>query len=708
MTTISCSQKVESGYGRIRGHVIDAGSKTPVAGCEIILSTENLIIESDGSGSFEFNEVPNGNYSLIVTCDNYHTKIITTKVVTGLVTTLNIELESLTPYSISCNELNFGEIDTEVTFEITNHTSSECSYTINDIPSWLKLSQSSGKLSSGNTQIITATINRSSLNIGEYNGVLNIKYVGSTTQTSKLTVIALQVKVGTPVVTCSSSPESLKENAVTLSGTIVTTGGVPISQYGHCWSTSPSPTIADSRTKLGTTTANKDFTSNIIELIPLTTYYIRAYATNSQGTSYSSEISITTPDVYSDVWNGETATSFAGGSGTATDPYIIKTGGQLMLIKQYSTSHFVIANNIDLNNHNWQPLALTGKIDGKGYIISNLRIERSEDYLGLFAHLGRNTYDDSYGEVKNITIKGVYINAPTSDYVGALVGRVGSADNKYPVQNCKVILTENSLIKGNNYVGGIVGVNASFINTKNVELIGCTVESTSEKYLIVGNSCVGGIVGSGCTHQSKVEANIQGGTYVGGICGVNNFSIENCSYKGTISGSKYIGGICGEDEGGGSGYYGTSMNSVRGCKAIVDIITTDGYAGGIVGDMSGTYIVGCYADGQIRGEGIVETLNYVGGIRGEGYSNDIKLSYSTVTSTLDYFDGIGEGSKANDCFTTQTAYNSTQSYCLNITKSMMECYSDYASYWNFDNTWTWRGIVNGQDVSVSCPRLAWE
>jgi hypothetical protein len=124
--------------------------------------------------------------------------------------------------------------------------------------------------------------------------------------------------------------------------------------------------------------------------------------------------------------------------------------------------------------------------------------------------------------------------------------------------------------------------------------------------------------------------------------------------------------------------------------------------------MSGTYIVGCYADGQIRGEGIVETLNYVGGIRGEGYSNDIKLSYSTVTSTLDYFDGIGEGNKANDCFTTQTAYNTTQSYCLNITKSMMECYSDYASYWNFDNTWTWRGTVNGQDVSDSCPRLAWE
>ena len=519
----ACSRKIESGNGSIHGQVIDAGSKKPVADCEIILAPGNSILTSDESGAFKFIDIPNGEYNIIFNHRDYHTQIVTAKVITRLVTMVNVELESKTPYSVSSDNLDFGEIDTEVKFYLNNHTSSDCSFNIYNIPSWLSLSPSSGKLPSGGKQTITATINRNNLKIGEYSSDLTIRFTGATTESCEITITALQVKVSAPTVTCSSTIKDLKESSVTLSGTINSIGGVPVSQYGHCWSTSPSPTINDSRTKLGTSTANKDFTSKITGLLPLTKYYVRAYATNSQGTSYSSQISFTTPDVDSDVWDGKIAKSFAGGSGTATDPYIIKTGGQLMLIKQYSSYHFVLANNIDLNNHNWQPLSLTGKLDGKGYIISNLRIERSENYLGLFAHLGRNSSDDSYGEVKNITIKGVYINAPTSSFVGGLVGRVGAADNKYPVQNCKVILTENSLIKGSQYVGGIVGCNATFSNESNVEIVGCNVESTSDDYTIVGNTFVGGIAGAGTPHSCHAKVNILGGTYVGGICGSNYF-----------------------------------------------------------------------------------------------------------------------------------------------------------------------------------------
>lgn len=43
-----------------------------------------------------------------------------------------------------------------------------------------------------------------------------------------------------------------------------------------------------------------------------------------------------------------------------------------------------------------------------------------------------------------------------------------------------------------------------------------------------------------------------------------------------------------------------------------------------------------------------------------------------------------------------------------IAQKMKEAYSDYAQYWNFDNTWTWTGIVDGKQKSVICPRLAWE
>jgi hypothetical protein len=43
-----------------------------------------------------------------------------------------------------------------------------------------------------------------------------------------------------------------------------------------------------------------------------------------------------------------------------------------------------------------------------------------------------------------------------------------------------------------------------------------------------------------------------------------------------------------------------------------------------------------------------------------------------------------------------------------IALQMEEDYSDYADYWNFANTWTWSGTVDGKRKSVRCPRLAWE
>ncbi len=60
---------------------------------------------------------------------------------------------------------------------------------------------------------------------------------------------------------------------------------------GVCWSTSESPTTADSKTTDGTGTG--EFTSSITGLTAGTTYYVRAYATNAVGTSYGSQVSFT-------------------------------------------------------------------------------------------------------------------------------------------------------------------------------------------------------------------------------------------------------------------------------------------------------------------------------------------------------------------------------------------------------------------------------
>ncbi len=71
----------------------------------------------------------------------------------------------------------------------------------------------------------------------------------------------------------------------------ISDGGATITQRGFVWSTSPNPTIA-----LTTKSISADFLfrSTITGLSAATTYYVRAFATNSQGTSYSLETTFTT------------------------------------------------------------------------------------------------------------------------------------------------------------------------------------------------------------------------------------------------------------------------------------------------------------------------------------------------------------------------------------------------------------------------------
>ena len=75
-------------------------------------------------------------------------------------------------------------------------------------------------------------------------------------------------------------------------GNVTSDGGSAIIARGVCWSTSPSPTVANNTTSDGTGTG--PFTSSLTGLSPSTTYYVRAYATNSVGTAYGDQVSFST------------------------------------------------------------------------------------------------------------------------------------------------------------------------------------------------------------------------------------------------------------------------------------------------------------------------------------------------------------------------------------------------------------------------------
>jgi len=75
-------------------------------------------------------------------------------------------------------------------------------------------------------------------------------------------------------------------------GNITNDGGAEVTVRGICWSTSPNPTIANNKTNDGI--GSGSFTSLITGLIQGTTYYLKAYATNSIGTTYGNQVTTTT------------------------------------------------------------------------------------------------------------------------------------------------------------------------------------------------------------------------------------------------------------------------------------------------------------------------------------------------------------------------------------------------------------------------------
>jgi uncharacterized protein (TIGR02145 family) len=96
--------------------------------------------------------------------------------------------------------------------------------------------------------------------------------------------------VGATVTTTSVT--GVTSSAAVSGGNVTSDGGADITARGVCWGTAADPTTAGSKTADGTGTGS--FTSNITGLDPGTTYHVRAYATNSSGTAYGSDVTFTT------------------------------------------------------------------------------------------------------------------------------------------------------------------------------------------------------------------------------------------------------------------------------------------------------------------------------------------------------------------------------------------------------------------------------
>lgn len=394
----------------------------------------------------------------------------------------------------------------------------------------------------------------------------------------------------------------------------------------------------------------------------------------------------------SNIWDGSTAKSFAGGSGSSSNPYLIKTGGQLLLMKNYGKSYFKLMNDIDLANISWPSLELSGHLDGNGYKISNLSISYPYyDNIGFVSTLT--------GSIRNLTIKGVHISAYDYDNVG---GFVGYMDNTGIIENCTLIFNEVSQITGGNNVGAIVGkiLFNRYDSDSPHPLSGCSVTSPIDASVVWGKEAVGGLIGSVSSSDTMkikdchVNACVYGVWAVGGIIGYSSstgMDISQCSYTGNIFGNTYVAGIL------GFGHIAT----IVGCKTDLTLNISEDYGSGIA--QAGN-IYGCYTTGTMIFDGM-------SGSRLAGISDNgtLEMCYSTMTSEAKGFDGFGQYSTATYCATTSSSkgvLRNCAQQCDNITEHMLSASSGYSNQFDFNNVWKY--YDRNRDIIVSCPKLKWE
>jgi hypothetical protein len=95
-----------------------------------------------------------------------------------------------------------------------------------------------------------------------------------------------------PLVELTTAITAITKISAMSGGTITSDGGCTMTERGICWNRYPNPTINNFKVAAGTGTGT--FTASMTGLFPNSTYYVRAYATNSRGTGYGLELTFKT------------------------------------------------------------------------------------------------------------------------------------------------------------------------------------------------------------------------------------------------------------------------------------------------------------------------------------------------------------------------------------------------------------------------------
>ena len=231
--------------------------------------------------------------------------------------------------------------------------------------------------------------------------------------------------------------------------------------------------------------------------------------------------------------------------------YIVTTAEGLKAVADIANNgnlgiNITLTENINLTDMDWTPIGIdynhqyTGTFNGDGHTITGLTVTGSDQYVGLFGHIG------SGGTVKDVTLEEVKIESNNDmSAVGGVAGRSYGT-----LENCSV----SGSVSGSGIAGGVVGYQSGGF------LTGCSSSATVNAGGVAGG--VAGLTDSGATLTAcyatgdvTLESINSGGNFVGGVVGSNtSCTLKACyawgSVTGSGSGTIYVGGVTGtNDEG---------------------------------------------------------------------------------------------------------------------------------------------------------------
>ncbi|GAB4182739.1 MAG: hypothetical protein Kow00100_23890 [Geothermobacteraceae bacterium] len=361
--------------------------------------------------------------------------------------------------------------------------------------------------------------------------------------------------------------------------------------------------------------------------------------------------------------------SFAGGDGSALDPWQISTPAELDHVRYFLGAanvdkHFVLVNDLDLDvapfnlDPGWEPIGsyvrwldpgnapFTGSFDGGGFTIRNLHIKRpAAEGVGLFGLTDGAT-------IKNLSLAAEDIAGST--YVGGLIG-LAFRTSVTDVHTAGTILA-NGAGRG----GGLVGM---------------AVEGTS----IVDSS-------------SSCRVDVPNSTNAGGLVAqLEGSSIRRSWATGAVNcGQDLVGGLVGEAR------YTCNISQ----SYATGDVSGDGDVGGLVGAASATTIGDCYATGAVTNVGLRS-----GGLAGY-IGPDASVIRSYATGLVDGPQGTGglvgglTGTVAASFYDSTTSGQVDTGKGDGISSAALQQESNFSG-WDFSEVW---GVSDG----ATYPYLRWQ